>query len=96
MSSVWGLACTNASRAAWSVHTDRVAYCLRGGRASNENPTIPAVEASCLRTALAPRNIRQVDRRLLVGMAEANTRYSFSGSSSWIFFHGERISVLLE
>ena len=53
------------------------------------NPTTPSVLPNCLRTALAPRNSRQVERRLRGGMLEASTTYSRSGSSDVDHFHGD-------
>jgi hypothetical protein len=53
-----GLSSANFDSDSSSDQTDSVAYCLRRGRASKEKPMRPSDLASCLRTALAPRNIR--------------------------------------
>jgi hypothetical protein len=92
-SSRCGSAPAKAARVASSRHTDSVAYCLRSGRASNANPTTPSVLRNCLRTALAPRNSRHVERRLSGGMLEANTTFSRSGSSDPDHFHGDFMMV---
>ena len=49
----------------------------------------PSADASCLRTALEPRNIFPVDRKDFAGMLDASTRYSRSGSNGALDFHGD-------
>jgi hypothetical protein len=49
----------------------------------------PSDLASCLRTALAPRNRRHVEDNLRGGMLDASTRYERSGSNRPNDFHGD-------
>ena len=89
MSCRWGSAPAKLPRASSPVQTDNVAYSLRSGRASRAKPMTPSVTRSCLRTALAPRYKRQVERRLRGGMLDASTRYSRSRSGGVVHRHGD-------
>ena len=82
MSCRWGSAPAKLPRAASPVQTDNVAYSLRSGRASRAKPMTPSVTRSCLRTALAPRNKRQVERRLRGG-ADAGQRIHDPARVTW-------------
>ena len=88
-----GSVAANADSAASSRHTDRVAYCLRSGRASSEKPMRPSAESSCFPTDRDPRNNRHVDRRLRGGIINASTTYSASGSRVADDFQGDFIGV---